>query len=177
MFKDLVGSLLLQPFGLSLCCGMIADWLEDDKELCSAVDAILSPGDLGFVFAGALGARLHKSVILARKAGKLYGQVNRIEYGGSNISNLQREGHIAGATASTSKLEIVSGSIQPGQKILIVDDCLASGSTAEALIRLVQKEGGIVTKLACIMELPDLGGRSRLPEAVDCISLLRFDGD
>ena len=178
-FKDLVGSLLLQPFALSLCCGMIADWLAETEESTSAVDAILSPGDLGYVFAGALGARLMKPVILARKAGKLQGRVDRIHYNGSNITKIQREESDGDVHSDTkpSTLEIVSGSIQPGQKILIVDDCLASGATAEALACLVQCQGGTVTKLACIMELTDFRARSRLPSTVNCFSLLRFNGD
>ena len=173
VFKDLVGSLLLQPFGLSLCCGMIADWLEEttNESTLSTVDAILS-GDLGYVFAGALGGRLMKPVILARKPGKLQERVDRIQYRGSNIANLQRE-----EGDDTTTLEVVSGSVQPGQRILIVDDCLASGSTGNGLIDYVKSQGGIVSKLACVMELPDLGARSRLlPHDVNCLSLLRYDG-
>ena len=113
-----------------------------------------------------------KPVILARKPGKLQGRVDRIQYGRTlPISNVKK------GMIHVTTLEVVSGSVQPGQRILIVDDCLASGSTGNGLIDYVKSQGGIVSKLACVMELPDLGARSRLlPHDVNCLSLLRYDG-
>jgi adenine phosphoribosyltransferase len=129
VYKDLVGSILLQPFELQLCISLFADWV-------GRVDAIVAP-DLGVVFGGAVAPRLQKALILARKTGKLPGDaMMMVQYLGSNAANLSENIYMNTALQHSS-LEVVSGSIQAGQRVAIVDVCLASGSTAQALIRFV----------------------------------------
>lgn len=85
---------------------------------------------------------------------------------------------------SSSSFEIIAGSIIPGQKILVVDDCIASGSTVVGVSDLITQQGGIITKIVCLIEFPDLGGRHRIMnhhsgtgrKDVEFFSLIQFPG-
>jgi adenine phosphoribosyltransferase len=90
------------------------------------------------------------------------------------MANLMKNGSNATMDAA---FYLIADSIIPGQKILIVDDCLASGSTLDCLVRLIEMQGGEAKVLACIMELPDLGGCTVARERkVQVLSLLQFAG-
>ncbi|RYE83818.1 MAG: adenine phosphoribosyltransferase [Myxococcales bacterium] len=123
------------------------------------VDAVAGVEARGFIFGGALAARLNASFVPLRKPGKLPGEVDRVSY------DLEY-----GSTA----LEIQSGSLQAGDKVVIIDDVLATGGTALAAAELVKRQGGYLTAFAFAVELRALGGRARLAPA-DVVSLVVYD--
>ena len=94
-----------------------------------------------------------------RKAGKLPWEIEREEY------ELEY---------GTDLLEIHRDAVDPGNRVVIVDDVLATGGTAAATIRLVEKLGGIVAGLAFVIELGFLGGRAKL-DGYDVLSLVTYD--
>ena len=111
------------------------------------VDRVLGMEARGFIVAAPVAHQLHAGFIPVRKAGKLPWAVVReefqLEYG-------------------TDKLEIHRDAIRPGERILVIDDVLATGGTAEATCRLVETLGGTVAGLGFLIELEALGGRARL---------------
>ena len=111
------------------------------------VDLVVGPEARGFVLGSALAYALGAGFVLARKPGKLpcdsIRHESALEYG-------------------TDALEIHTDAIQPGQKVLVVDDLLATGGTALATIRLVEQAGGQVVAARFAIELADLGGRTLL---------------
>ncbi|MCE5235729.1 MAG: adenine phosphoribosyltransferase [Clostridiaceae bacterium] len=111
------------------------------------VDLVVGPEARGFVIGSALAYALGAGFVLARKPGKLPYKTNRYEYGleyGADV------------------LEIHTDAIEPGQKVVFVDDLLATGGTALATIRLVEQAGGEVVAARFAIELSDLDGRSKL---------------
>ena len=75
-------------------------------------------------------------------------------------------------------MEIHEDALQPGEKVLMVDDLLATGGTAEAGIKLIERMGAQVTGCAFVIDLPDLGGRARLEKMGMAVHVLcAFDGD
>jgi len=111
------------------------------------IDKVAGLEARGFILGGAIAHQLSVGFIPVRKKGKLPGrtieQDYQLEYG-------------------TATVEIHDDAIQPGERVLIVDDLLATGGTAEAGIRLVERLGGEIVGCAFIVDLPDLGGRKRL---------------
>jgi len=101
----------------------------------------------GFILGGAVAHQLSTGFVPIRKKGKLPGAVISQDY----------KLEYAEAT-----VEVHDDAIQPGEKILLVDDLLATGGTAEAGIKLVERLGGEIIGCAFIVDLPDLGGRKRL---------------
>jgi phosphomevalonate kinase len=204
-YRDIIGSLLLQPFALPLWSSSVLNWLQttprDDDDVSNNVDTIVAPEALGFVFAGALSTLMMKPLVLIRKEGKLVGNaIDRVPYKGSNMKALKQEqdsqeecstmtgggDEMMKRKHSSSSFEIIAGSIIPGQRIMVVDDCLATGSTLEGVSDLVSQQGGIITKFVCVMELPDLDGRLRLGRRrtnssgggkdFDIFSMMQFPG-
>ena len=112
-------------------------------------DAVVGAESRGFIFGAPLAYELHKPFVLVRKKGKLpfetISQEYDLEYG-------------------TGSLEIHKDSISEGQKVIIVDDLVATGGTLEASIRLVERLGGSVEMVLCLMELAGLKGRERLKD-------------
>ena len=110
-------------------------------------DMIAGIESRGFLLAAPLALALGTGFIMLRKKGKLPGITVRhtyaLEYG-------------------TDTIEIQADAIQPGQRVVVLDDLLATGGTMEAAIRLCRQVGGIVAGAACIIELSFLGGRERL---------------
>jgi adenine phosphoribosyltransferase len=149
----------------------ITTLLKDAAGFKTVVDALqaryrLTPVDLvlgiearGFIFAPALAYALGAGFIPVRKPNKLPAKTVRetyqLEYG-------------------TDSLEIHADAIQPGQHVLIVDDLLATGGTAAAVGRLVEKLGGKVAGFGFVVELDFLKGRDKLP-GYDVFSLLHYD--
>ena len=122
------------------------------------VDRIVGIESRGFIFASALAYRTGAAFVPIRKAGKLPWAVAREEY------DLEY---------GTDKLEIHRDAIHPGERILIIDDVLATGGTASATTKLVETLGGTVAGLGFVIELDELGGRSRLGERA-ITSLLHY---
>ncbi|HVF33335.1 MAG TPA: adenine phosphoribosyltransferase [Acidimicrobiales bacterium] len=123
------------------------------------IDKVLGVEARGFIAAAPVAYRFGAGFVPVRKAGKLPWEIERegyeLEYG-------------------TDCLEIHRDAVAPGERALIVDDVLATGGTAAATIRLVEKLGGVVVGLGFVIELGFLGGRGKL-DGHDVVSLLRYD--
>ena len=111
------------------------------------IDAVVAVEARGFIFAGALAAKLKTGFIPVRKPGKLpyktLSETYQLEYG-------------------TDTLQIHEDAIKPGDKIVIVDDLLATGGTVAAVINMIKKLGGEVAGIGFLIELAFLNGRSKL---------------
>ena len=118
-----------------------------DEFSAIAVDRVVGVESRGFIFGAPVAHRLGAGFVPVRKPGKLPWAVVREEY--------QLE-------YGVDKLEVHRDAIHPGERILIVDDVLATGGTAQATARLVETLGGIVAGLAFLVEIDELDGRSRL---------------
>ena len=110
-------------------------------------DVVLGPESRGFIFGVPIAYNMHKAFVPVRKKGKLpratISQTYDLEYG-------------------TATIEIHKDAIQPGQKVVIIDDLIATGGTTEAIIKMVEELGGEVVKIVFLMELAGLKGRERL---------------
>jgi adenine phosphoribosyltransferase len=127
------------------------------------IDRIVGLEARGFILGGAIAHQLSLGFVPIRKKGKLPGktieQAYKLEYG-------------------EAVMEVHDDALQPGEKVLIVDDLLATGGTAEAGIKLVEKLGAQVIGCAFVIDLPDLGGRKKLDAmGMDVHALCAFDGD
>lgn len=127
------------------------------------IDKVVGLEARGFILGGAVAHQLTLGFVPIRKKGKLPGAVlseaYQLEYG-------------------EAVMEIHDDAIKPGEKVLIVDDLLATGGTAKAAIRLCERLGAEVVGCAFVIDLPDLGGRKLLEDAgVDVYSLTSFDGE
>ena len=154
-FKDIT-PLLSDPAGLKQA---IADLAEPFRG--SNVELVLGTEARGFLFAPAVALALGAGVVLARKPGKLPWKTLResyaLEYGADS-------------------LEVHQDAVKPGQKVLLVDDLLATGGTMLAAAKLVETLGGIVVGCAFLIELSFLPGRERLtPRPVH--SLIQYHGE
>ncbi len=114
-----------------------------------AVDRVVGIESRGFILAAPVAYRLRSGFVPVRKAGKLPWAVAREEY------ELEY---------GTDKLEIHRDAIHPGERVLVVDDVLATGGTAAATGRLIETLGGVIVGFGFLLELADLDGRSRLGE-------------
>jgi len=127
--------------------------------IAERLDAVVAVESRGFIFGGALAARLNASFVPVRKPGKLPARVERVsytlEYGGG-------------------ELEIHADAFAPGARVVIVDDVLATGGTAAGAAELVGRLGGQVVAHAFVVELGFLRGRARL-SPTPVLSLIRFD--
>jgi len=117
----------------------------------------------GFILGGAVAHQLSAGFVPIRKKGKLPGAVISEEY------------HLEYGEAV---VEIHDDAIQPGEKILVVDDLLATGGTAEAGIKLIERLGGEIIGCAFVIDLPDLGGRAKLEAlGMDVHALCAYAGE
>lgn len=153
LFKDITP--LLQDAGaFAKAIDAIGDRFRD-----SNVELVLGAEARGFIIGGALAYKLGAGFIPARKPGKLPHTVTKavydLEYG-------------------TDSLEVHEDSIAAGQRVLIVDDVLATGGTAKAKAELVNRLGGVVVGIAFLIELAFLGGRDKL-DGFDIFSLVTYD--
>ena len=116
----------------------------------------------GFIFGAAIAARLGLGFIPVRKAGKLPGQTIGIDYA---------------LEYGSARIEIDPGAISPGERVLLVDDLIATGGTALAAVELLRQAGGVVDRALFVIDLPDLGGADSLRAAgVEPWSLVDFPG-
>lgn len=121
-------------------------------------DAILGAESRGFIFGAPLAYNLHKAFVPVRKKGKLPCETISMDY------ELEY---------GTATLEMHRDSIKPGDKVVIVDDLIATGGTIEATTKLVEMLGGEVVRIVFLMELEGLHGREKLAE-YDVASVIRF---
>ena len=152
IFKDIT-PLLANPNAFDHALGELAT-------MCGDVDfeAIVAVESRGFIFGAPLARKLGKPLVPVRKAGKLPSDTHSVAYDleyGSNV------------------LEIHSDGIAPGQRALVIDDLLAIGGTLSAAAQLVEACGGVVARMAVVIELSFLDGRSRL-EGRDVVSLIQY---
>ncbi len=141
MVKDIT-PLLASPRALHIVLDGIAE-----RFIGEHVDAIVGIEARGFIFGGALAARLNASFVPVRKPGKLPASVDRVEL----VTEYSKDA-----------LEMHKGSIRESAHVVVVDDVLATGGTAKAAAELVHKQGGYVVGYAFVVELSFLGGREKL---------------
>lgn len=157
MFRDIT-TLLKDPVGLKLC---LDNFLERYQE--KDIDVVVGIDSRGFILGGALAYELNKGFVPVRKKGKLPAEVESEEYA---------------LEYGTDTIEIHKDAITAGQKVLIIDDLIATGGTALAAAKLVKKLGGEIIELAFIVALPDLGGGEKLKAAgFDYYSQTTFEGE
>ena len=156
LFRDIT-TLLLDPQGLRAAVDrLMLPFLDTAIDLVAGIEA------RGFILGGAVAHELNKGFVPVRKKGKLphktIGQEYQLEYG-------------------VDAVEIHADAIAPGQRVLLVDDLVATGGTAEAAIELVNKSGGELVAAAFVIDLPDLGGAARLRgRGVKVHTLIAFEG-
>ncbi len=141
IFRD-VTSVIQDADGLHLAIDGIQNILDGVD-----FDVVVGPESRGFIFGVPVAYNMHKAFVPVRKKGKLpcetVSQEYALEYG-------------------TATIEMHKDSIRPGQKVVIVDDLIATGGTTEAIIKLVEQLGGKIVKIAFLMELEGLKGRDKL---------------
>jgi adenine phosphoribosyltransferase len=156
-FRDIT-TLIANPVGLRAAVdGLVWPFLTARVDLVAGIEA------RGFILGGAVAHELGRGFVPIRKKGKLpaktIGQDYQLEYGIDTI-------------------EIHADAIKPGDRVLVVDDLIATGGTAEAAIELVRRSGGEVVAAAFVVDLPDLGGADRLRDkGVVVRTLVAFEGD
>ena len=140
IFRD-VTSVLQDADGLHLAIDTMQEKIKDLD-----YDVVVGPESRGFIFGTPIAYNNHKPFVLIRKKGKLPSETVSatydLEYGSSTI-------------------EMHKDSIKPGQKVLIVDDLIATGGTTEAMIKLIESLGGEVAGVVVLIELAGLKGRER----------------
>ena len=154
IFRDIT-SILQDADGLALSIDMILKELEGVD-----FDVVVGPESRGFIFGMPVAYAMHKSFIPVRKKGKLPRETVEMEYS---------------LEYGTATIEMHKDAIVPGQKVVIVDDLIATGGTIEAIIKLIESLGGEVVKICFIMELAGLEGRKRL-EGYDVSSAIIYEG-
>ena len=154
MFRD-VTTIISDPDGLHMAIDGIVDSLKGLE-----FDLVLGSESRGFIFGTPVAYLMNKGFVLVRKKGKLpretISEDYDLEYG-------------------SATLEMHSDSIKPGQKVVIVDDLIATGGTTEAIVKMVEKLGGEVVKICFVMELAGLEGRKKLSN-YDVESLITYEG-
>jgi adenine phosphoribosyltransferase len=156
-FRDIT-TLLKDPVGFQLTIDDMVRRYKDVK-----IDKIAGIESRGFILGAPLAYALGKGFIPIRKKGKLpaetIGHDYELEYG-------------------TDRIEIHTDAISKGEKILLVDDLIATGGTAEAACKLIEKMGGKIVECCFIIDLPDIGGRARLEKhGHKVFALCEFEGD
>lgn len=154
MFRDIT-TVLQDADGLQLAIDEMAKTLEGVE-----FDVVAGTESRGFIFGVPIAYNMHKPFVPVRKKGKLpcetVSQEYELEYG-------------------TATIEIHKDSIQPGQKVVLVDDLIATGGTIEAAIKLIEQLGGEVVKIVFLMELEGLNGREKLA-GYDVASVIAYPG-
>jgi len=155
MFRDIT-PLLQDPFTRRYVILAVEEYFKDKK-----IDVVVAAESRGFIFGAILAHEMYCSFVPLRKPGKLPYKTIRQEF--------QTE-------YSTDAFEIHEDGIHKGQNVLVVDDLLATGGTAEAACKLVEKLGGKVVGLAFVIELSYLNGKERLKD-YDVFSLIKYKSE
>ena len=157
MFRDIT-TLFKDPEGLREAINLFSDRYKDLK-----IDKIVAIESRGFLIGTPLAYLLNVGLVLIRKPGKLpaktFKQDYTLEYG-------------------VDQIEIHTDAIEEGERVLIVDDLIATGGTVEAAVKLVQKMKADIIECCFIIDLPDIGGSKKLKSmGQNVFSLCEFDGD
>ena len=154
IFRDIT-SILQDADGLALAIDSMQDCLDGVD-----FDLVVGSESRGFIFGMPIAYNLHKPFIPVRKKGKLpcetISQTYDLEYGSAAV-------------------EMHKDAVKPGQKVVIVDDLIATGGTVEACVKMVEALGGEVVKIVFLMELAGLKGRERLKD-YDVASVICYEG-
>ncbi|MFD7658244.1 adenine phosphoribosyltransferase [Actinosynnema sp. NPDC059797] len=140
VFRDLT-PVLADPDALRAVVDGLQDEIHPDTQVVAAVES------RGFLLGAALGYGWRYGVVPLRKPGKLPAVSHRVSYA---------------LEYGEATLELPAGAVLPGQRVVVVDDVLATGGTAAAACELVEAAGGVVTGVAVVLEIPALGGRELL---------------
>lgn len=155
IFRD-VTSLLADKDGLKLAIDKIQSLIASEE-----FDVVVAPESRGFLFGMPIAYNLNKSFVPVRKKGKLpretISQDYDLEYG-------------------TATLQMHSDSIKPGQKVIIIDDLIATGGTIDAIVKMVSKLGGDVVGIYALIELVDLKAREKL-NSINVKSCITYKGE
>ena len=154
IFRD-VTSILEDGDGLHLAIDLMQEKLEGLD-----FDVVVGPESRGFIFGVPIAYNLRKPFIPVRKKGKLPCETVSMEY------DLEY---------GSAVIEMHKGSIKPGQRVVIIDDLMATGGTIEAIVKLVELMGGVVVKTVFLMELQGLEGRKKL-EGYDVETVIAYPG-
>ena len=155
IFRD-VTSILEDADGLKLAIDGLQKQLEDLD-----FDVIAGTESRGFIFGMPIAYNLQKAFVPIRKKGKLPCETASIKY------DLEY---------GSAEIEIHKRSIKPGDKVVIVDDLMATGGTAEAMIKLIEGLGGEVVEVLCLIELMGLKGREEL-KGFKVVSVIQYPGN
>ena len=156
IFRD-VTSVLQDADGLHLAIEGILDKVGDPDDF----DVVVGTESRGFIFGMPVAYELHKPFVMVRKKGKLPCETISSEY------DLEY---------GTATIEMHKDSIKPGQRVVVIDDLIATGGTIEAAIKLIEELGGKVVKVVFLMELAGLKGRDKLKD-YDVESVIRYEGN
>lgn len=154
IFRD-VTSILQDADGLHLAVDSLIDMVKGLD-----YDVVVGPESRGFIFGVPVAYAEHKSFVPVRKKGKLPCETISMDY------ELEY---------GTATIEMHKDSIKPGQKVVIVDDLIATGGTTEAIIKLIEQLGGEIVKICFVMELAGLNGREHL-KGYDVDSVIIYEG-
>ncbi len=123
-------------------------------------DVVAGAESRGFIFGMPVAYNLHKPFVPIRKKGKLPRETVSVEYA---------------LEYGTASIEMHRDSIRPGQRVVVIDDLIATGGTMEAAVRLIEQLGGEVVRIVFLIELAGLNGRERLA-GYDVKSVIRYEG-
>ena len=156
MFRD-VTTLFADPRGLRMCIDQLLNPYAGER-----IEKVVGLEARGFIIGGAIAHQLSVGFVPVRKKGKLPGPTHsqdyKLEYG-------------------EAVMEVHTDAIEAGEKVLVVDDLLATGGTAAAGIQLIERMGGDIVGCAFIIDLPELGGRKKLETmGMDVHALCEFEG-
>ena len=155
LFRD-VSTLLLDGQGFRQTIDRMAALVAPDTRLIAGIEA------RGFIVAAGLSYALGLGKLMLRKPGKLPGEKIGVDYA---------------LEYGTGRIELHTGQVRPGQKVVLVDDLSATGGTALAGIDLIRQAGGVVEQALFIVDLPELGGAEKLRAVgVEPTALIGFDG-
>lgn len=154
IFRD-VTSVLQDADGLHLAISSMENKIRDWD-----FDVVVGPESRGFIFGVPIAYNLHKPFVPVRKKGKLPCETVSVEY------ELEY---------GSAVLEMHKDSIKPGQKVVIIDDLMATGGTIEAIVKLIRELGGEVVGSVFLMELKGLKGRDKLKD-IRVESVISYDG-
>jgi adenine phosphoribosyltransferase len=156
MFRDIT-TLLQNPLAFREVISNFAERYKNKVDVIAGIEA------RGFIFGSALAHTLGVSFVPIRKKGKLPSKVIREEYA---------------LEYGTDTIEIHSDAIKKGDRVLIIDDLIATGGTLLAAARLVEILGGKIVEIAAVIDLPDLGGRKKLElKGYQIFSIMDFEGE
>ncbi|MEO1154080.1 MAG: adenine phosphoribosyltransferase [Pseudomonadota bacterium] len=156
MFRD-VTTLFAEPRGFRMCIDQLLHPYAGER-----IDKVVGLEARGFIIGGAIAHQLTVGFVPIRKKGKLPGatisEEYTLEYG-------------------EAVMEVHDDALKPGEKVLVVDDLLATGGTAEAGIKLIERLGAEIVGCAFVIDLPELGGRQKIEAlGMDVHVLCEFDG-